>query len=787
MPKIPDGLSHQHPITGQQVDFNRHQVQKAKDKSSPETVKWANTNVLTADRRFAGHWKVAGFHVMNFFGGIMGQIGKTCAKSSYMLPQKEEMEGKRINIWKSMVRDIGQTYMNATGQDGSGSSALNKMAQGWTNTLGTLTSGVVALPIRYALNDRRMARVRDQFAQEVSKNLGAPVNYNQVKNADIENPALKQHRVKTRLENINAELYLEHTTKHGDAKAATMTGSQGLRAEFLDFCIKSFTVENLHFYTWASPLREKLDPKSDNFDADHRVTKKELLNAATDFVDSNGKYCVNLSFAAHGNLISQLGNTLGDYGRRLQIAEDTVKSLTKRVENAKPEEVAELKSQLEAAKLNLESIESEDIRAGDHPALCSSLIAASDEIGGLLSNEVTRFKTHIENEVKALGGTVAPKSKHIAPNLAMDDKKNFYRQFYAERKKKFEAVDQMNQTMLNNLAELGAYRPPAQQSPEPINVQNVRKDSEDNLDQFDISPPSEPGDVQNVDDIQIVSNVEEEEIQVSPELAALSGQLDKILKGQSVSGDNFVQLDDTERQKLNELKQALDKAASGQNPDQAAAALTAIAKIAFPGDPAELALAQKLGAVQGDLMQAHMTLLDIVGDEDADSPEPPNAPNKDNVSNQSQNSGNDAASVQSASAPVDPMASQRKAKLVKDIQQIQRRFYQLAKEHSKGSVNPKGGQSPLPKLLGQAAIKAETSIAKANREAQQADPDVLALSGHLLKCASTLNDALTAQVFADANAASNADIVGDNEFTEEFGALVRQLMMISHEVETKGL
>ncbi|MEM9099536.1 MAG: hypothetical protein AAGC79_13555 [Pseudomonadota bacterium] len=116
------------PITSNPVLTNTQELRQSQESKQNEAGRILAEDVgkLPMNARFAGHTKVFFYQLTNFVTlGILGQIGKASAQSSCM-------GSSNSSNW---ARDLGQTYLNATQDQGKVMGFLNRA---WTEGIGRL-------------------------------------------------------------------------------------------------------------------------------------------------------------------------------------------------------------------------------------------------------------------------------------------------------------------------------------------------------------------------------------------------------------------------------------------------------------------------------------------------------------------------------------------------------------------------------------------------------------------------------------------------------------------------
>ncbi|MEZ5582384.1 MAG: hypothetical protein R3F37_06110 [Candidatus Competibacteraceae bacterium] len=348
-------------------------------------LKSFSTDKVGINQRHNGHWKVGSFHVANFFSlGIIGYVGKLCANSSRMGSQKS-------GWFTDMVKDYGQTYLNATQDSGK---VINTLTKGWSEGLGSVATLGMGPLGRLIQNSSHNKAVNQAFGNAMQREFGAQRNYNVVRDL---NQNTVQQAEKELYRNLNAEVSFEkpetgqgsdYTT--GTGRMVAYTGSDSLKAAFLKYATQFGSAENALFYQWSSPTLDKLDPTSSNHDPDYTLSKKELLALQQNFVIPEAKYGSNLKAATIGGLGPELTRSPGNYQQRLENAQQQVK----------------LNPNSAQAQQNLQDIENERLSIDASQALLPHLKNADHDISSTIEDVFMRFSTHINEKANELG--VAP-------------------------------------------------------------------------------------------------------------------------------------------------------------------------------------------------------------------------------------------------------------------------------------------------------------------------------------------------------------------------------------------
>ncbi|NJN48095.1 MAG: hypothetical protein HC808_18265 [Candidatus Competibacteraceae bacterium] len=377
-----------------------HRVVSTKTDDGATKLQQFSQDKVGINQRRNGHWKVGAFHVFNFLtAGIVGYTGKLCANSSRMGSQKS-------GWFTNVVKDYGQTYLNATQDSGK---VINTLTKGWSEGLGSVATVGMGPLGRLVQNSSHNKAVNQAFGNAMQREFGAQRNYNSIKD-------LNQHSVQQAEKDVYRKLNAEASTVKGFAeqdllntgdyttnavRMVTYTGSDSMKAAFSKFAANEHSAENALFCQWSSPTLDKLDPQSPNHDPDYTLSKKELLTVQQDFVESAGKYELNLSSGVKGGKRQRDGSTsdglapaltraLGDYQNRLNNAQQQVK----------------LNPNSPEARKNLQAIENERLSLDDSQAMLPHLQNADKDISSVVNDTFARFSTHVNEKVNQLG--VAP-------------------------------------------------------------------------------------------------------------------------------------------------------------------------------------------------------------------------------------------------------------------------------------------------------------------------------------------------------------------------------------------
>ncbi len=393
-----------------------HEAEKTRDKTELKAgddgaveIKAFNADRPGINERRTG-WlgvktKLAAFSFFNAVtAGAVGIVGKLCANSSFMGSQK----GGRL---QEMVKDYGQTYLNATEinpNDSKGVKFLKGAGKFWSNAMpGAWLGQLGVLGQNYSHNKA----VNQEFGNAVQREFGANLNFNSIKDFNSQ----RAHEAKkTVYQHVHAELNntvesSQGDYKHGLGRLVTSTGSASLKSAFMKHAENKHTEENVHFLQWSGTTLAKIDPNSPDYDSDHKLSKQELLTLKHDFVDKqDNKRAISIDDNTRKQLLENLDQALGDYEERLNAAQQVVKN--------NPDSTS--------AKEQLQQIEQEHLTPKDQKLqnLVPQLQAADASVLSLVEKEIAEpFKKEIDATAKKLNLVATVPSNPSAQDLGQLD------------------------------------------------------------------------------------------------------------------------------------------------------------------------------------------------------------------------------------------------------------------------------------------------------------------------------------------------------------------------------
>lgn len=399
------------PITSNPVLTNTQELRQSQESKQNEAGRILAEDVgkNPMNARFAGHTKVFFYQLTNFVTlGILGQIGKACAQSSCM-------GSSNSSNW---ARDLGQTYLNATQDQGKVMGFLNRA---WTEGIGRLA--LVGLAFDAARHFKPQEKYQGSFKGPHSiHELG------QIQNAAKPIWAKVDDEIRAIEGEYSDEL----------AERAVITGSDELKAMFEQHLRSEFAEENGLFYAWSHPVVEKTNPKNPKHDPNFQLNKAEAAEAAIQFIRNGGAYSLNCSSKNRKSALAALATAFGTdpkdpktlenskfiktyLGTKQEIktAETELQSLklqapeTEQGKEDLAKKIAQVAAAKQTAENNLAMLTKEVFSPQQTKAIGQSMAGVEKDIVKNLQDSLTRFTAVASSRVAAGQGYSPAKEAHL--------------------------------------------------------------------------------------------------------------------------------------------------------------------------------------------------------------------------------------------------------------------------------------------------------------------------------------------------------------------------------------
>lgn len=261
---------------------------------------------LPMNARMHGHTKTFFYTLSNACTvGIVGQFGAWAARTSYM-------SSARNGVWGRMVKDLGQSHLNATQDLGAFMNTVNKVV---AHGVGFIPGH--ALGVGFVL-DVKMANPGRHYFENTKEAAGhnTIVNFDRMKHMGIGDLGNLRNAGKSTINKVRREIdraqgadtgdqkSWSHSKDYEDVRTLVLDGSNALRGMFLDHVRKEFSAENAMFYQWAQPELDKLSKGASENDPGHGLSRYELAVAYEDFMKkgTNSKTELNLPSKMFGRV-----------------------------------------------------------------------------------------------------------------------------------------------------------------------------------------------------------------------------------------------------------------------------------------------------------------------------------------------------------------------------------------------------------------------------------------------------------------------------------------------------
>jgi hypothetical protein len=343
---------------------------------------------LEAKHRNGAWWKLSLFHLFNTVGGVLGQICATASKSSYM-------DTAQKGLMASVIRDMGQTYFNAS--ETTESSVWRRGPSGavkaWSEGLGSV-AGFLVHPFHQAASIKHTARMQAAFE-------------NEWRNQHDEFPAdgLKHGMSASKLFSIfrdgrasrasALEEYNELRKNNKPAKAVVTAfrhGSPDLKASIARHFDHDSASENFLYYDWSLGLQAKINETSPEHDPDFRPTKGELEVALTQFIETGSEHELNLVFGNRGDLIRLLRQEVGEVMDARQNAERCARAVKTSEHAPGSSEHNVLVKEAEDAKSSYEQLQAQPMSDTHKDEIFAGLRTAHSRVHSHVMNTMTRYQ-----------------------------------------------------------------------------------------------------------------------------------------------------------------------------------------------------------------------------------------------------------------------------------------------------------------------------------------------------------------------------------------------------------
>ncbi len=382
------------PLTGKSQLTPQQQIHAERAvKSTAASKSLGKAGKLPVNARVKGKWKVGAYVVANVLTlGIVGQIGAYSARSSVMgsiHPNDEK------NPWK----DMGQTHLNATQDLGKALNTFNKFV---THVVGFIPGHIagIGFVLDAKMADPGFAHV-ESYKQNADNKL---VNVNKVKHLGVGDLGNIRNAGKPIWAKVDKELNGAEKDPAGQGslvKAALITGSDELKAAWNNHLEKEFSLENGLFAQWTFPINDKMNQESEDFDANHQLSKYELAVAYHDFAEQAGKHGINVSSSARDKFKQGIIDAVGwDYVQEvkskrddLERAENELKAAHKKNPRS-PETIQKIQNLTQKKQLVSDMRQANDVKLPPQASQQAFLAMkpAHEQIAKLMNDTMTRFK-----------------------------------------------------------------------------------------------------------------------------------------------------------------------------------------------------------------------------------------------------------------------------------------------------------------------------------------------------------------------------------------------------------